>query len=157
MKTKILTLLLSLIAHSNLLAQESATTTGATGTTVAEIKLDISVVGVKSTKGQLVVLLFDKKAGFPAETEKALTVTKFPATEGTANLQLKVASAGDYAFTVFHDENENTKLETNWIGMPKEGIAVSKDAKGRMGAPKFEDAAIKIEQSQAATVHLKYL
>jgi len=44
---------------------------------------------------------------------------------------------------VFHDENSNGKLDTNFIGMPKEGVRASNDAKGHMGPPKFEAAAFK--------------
>jgi uncharacterized protein (DUF2141 family) len=41
----------------------------------------------------------------------------------------------------FHDENDNGKLDTNWIGIPKEGLASSNNAKGRMGPPKWRDAS----------------
>jgi uncharacterized protein (DUF2141 family) len=48
---------------------------------------------------------------------------------------------GTYSGGAFHDANDNGKLDTNWIGIPKEGVASSNNAKGRMGPPKFKDAA----------------
>ncbi len=47
---------------------------------------------------------------------------------------------GTYALACFHDENGNGKLDTNWLGIPNEGMVASNHAKGRMGPPKFEDA-----------------
>jgi uncharacterized protein (DUF2141 family) len=48
---------------------------------------------------------------------------------------------GTYSGGAFHDANDNGKLDTNWIGIPKEGVASSNNAKGRMGPPKFKDAS----------------
>jgi uncharacterized protein (DUF2141 family) len=48
---------------------------------------------------------------------------------------------GTYAISVFHDENSNGKLDTNFLGIPKEGVGASNDAKGHFGPPKFADAA----------------
>ena len=54
---------------------------------------------------------------------------------------------GDYALKVFHDENENQKLDTNFIGMPKEKFGFSNDAMGRFGPPSFEQARFRFEES----------
>jgi uncharacterized protein (DUF2141 family) len=65
---------------------------------------------------------------------------------------------GTYAMAAFHDENGNGKLDANFLGIPKEGVCASNNAKGRMGPPKFKDAAI---QYQGALVEqqlrVKYL
>jgi len=36
---------------------------------------------------------------------------------------------GTYALVVIHDENMNGKLDTNWVGIPKEGYGFSNDVK----------------------------
>jgi uncharacterized protein (DUF2141 family) len=33
---------------------------------------------------------------------------------------------GDYAISVFHDENSNGKLDRNFMGMPKEGVGIKR-------------------------------
>jgi uncharacterized protein (DUF2141 family) len=35
--------------------------------------------------------------------------------------------SGTYALVVLHDENMNGKLDTNWLGVPKEGYGFSND------------------------------
>ena len=49
--------------------------------------------------------------------------------------------AGTYALVVLHDENMNGKVDTNWIGIPKEGYGFSNDAKASFSAPSFKDAS----------------
>ena len=51
---------------------------------------------------------------------------------------------GNYAISLFHDEDENKELNTNWIGMPKELFGFSNDAKAKMGPPDFIDASFEI-------------
>jgi len=49
---------------------------------------------------------------------------------------------GTYAFAVIHDENMNGKLDTNSLGVPKEGYGFSNDAKTSLGAPSFSAASL---------------
>ena len=47
---------------------------------------------------------------------------------------------GTYGISAFHDENENEKLDTNFVGMPIEDYCASRNARGTFGPPSFEDA-----------------
>ena len=47
---------------------------------------------------------------------------------------------GEYAISIYHDSNDNGDLDTNWIGIPKEPVALSNNAKPRFGPPKYKDA-----------------
>ena len=47
---------------------------------------------------------------------------------------------GTYAVSVYHDENSNDKLDTNFLGIPREGVGASNNAHGHMGPPKFDSA-----------------
>ncbi|MFO0578336.1 MAG: DUF2141 domain-containing protein [Polyangia bacterium] len=60
---------------------------------------------------------------------------------GRAQCVFSNVAPGVYSGGAFHDANDNGKLDTNWIGIPKEGVASSNNAKGRMGPPKFKDAS----------------
>ena len=52
--------------------------------------------------------------------------------------------AGEYAFSIFYDVNNNGKLDTNFIGIPKEPLALSNNAIGKYGPPKYSDAVFKL-------------
>ncbi len=51
----------------------------------------------------------------------------------------------DVALAVVHDENMNGKLDTNLLGIPKEGYGFSNDAKASLGAPTFSAASFPYE------------
>lgn len=52
---------------------------------------------------------------------------------------------GIYALRFFHDENDNGELDTNFIGIPKEGYGFSNDARGIAGPPSFKAASFTVE------------
>ena len=52
---------------------------------------------------------------------------------------------GTYALAVIHDENMNGKLDTNWLGIPKEDYGFSNDAKGLFGAPSYPAASFQYD------------
>jgi uncharacterized protein (DUF2141 family) len=58
-----------------------------------------------------------------------------------ANLVLPV---GEYALSVFYDVNANGELDTSFIGMPKEPIALSNDARAKFGPPRYSDAKFQL-------------
>lgn len=52
--------------------------------------------------------------------------------------------AGIYAISIFHDENDNGKLDTNFIGIPTEPYGFSNNAKGMFGPPDFKDCQVEV-------------
>jgi uncharacterized protein (DUF2141 family) len=43
-----------------------------------------------------------------------------------------------------HDENDNGRLDENFLGFPNEGYGFGNDAQGFFGAPSFDAAAINV-------------
>jgi uncharacterized protein (DUF2141 family) len=110
------------------------------------------VQGIKKLKGQVGILLFDQKEGFPTDPEKALKEALIPVKEGIIQYSFTGLPFGQYAIAIMHDENMNNKLDTNLLGIPKEGTGVSKNVKGMMGAPKYQDAAFMLNQRDQSTI-----
>ncbi len=101
----------------------------------------VEIAGAHSDKGQVLCALFAPDTGFPSKVDRAVAHTHSAITGGSAVCEFHGVAPGRYAVSAFHDENSNGKMDTNFIGMPKEGVAVSNDAKGHMGPPKFDAAA----------------
>lgn len=113
--------------------------------------LGIRVDNVQSSKGQIMVALYDKAAGF---LKRPLREVSVPAKAGSITVVLKDLAPGDYGFAVYHDANGNGRLDTNPMGIPIEPVAFSKDAQGRMGPPSFD--AVKLAVPAAgSTVSVK--
>jgi len=108
--------------------------------------IQIKVSGLKNKSGQLGILIFTSKEGFPSDWQKAYKQILIPVTGDKAEYTFTGLPYGKYAVSVMHDENKNKKLDTNFIGIPKEGYGVSNNATGSMGPPKFEDAAFNLDR-----------
>ena len=55
----------------------------------------------------------------------------------------------------FYDKNGNGKLDTNFLGIPKEPTAMSNNAKGSFGPPKFKDAKFTLTANTTIQVFRK--
>lgn len=64
---------------------------------------------------------------------------------------------GTYAIGVIHDENMNGELDTNLLGVPKEGYGFSNDARALLGAPTFAAASFPYDgRNLELTIELRY-
>lgn len=103
--------------------------------------IHVEVVGLHSDKGQVLCALYSSRDGFPKQSEKALARVTSGIAQKQAVCEFSGIAPGTYAISVFHDENSNGKLDTKFMGIPREGVAASNNAKGHFGPPKFEAAA----------------
>ena len=105
------------------------------------IVIHLEIETLRNDKGQVVCALYSSSDGFPKENDKALAHVNSPIADKHAVCEFVGVAAGTYAVSVFHDENSNGKLDTNLLGIPREGVGASNDAKGHLGPPKFDAAA----------------
>jgi uncharacterized protein (DUF2141 family) len=120
-------------------------------------KLVVEVSGLRSDQGQLLLRLFTSEDGFPTDGSKALRQLKQPIAGRKVRFELSGLALGSYAVACVHDENGDGKLDKNLLGIPKEGVGASNDAKGRMGPPKWQDARFDFKQDGAAIkIHVAY-
>jgi len=70
---------------------------------------------------------FRQKAGRRRRTQSP----RFPVV--TQFCEFPGVAAGTYAVSAFHDENSNGKLDRNFMGIPREGVGASNNAKGHLG------------------------
>ena len=111
--------------------------------------IEVKVTGIKSTNGKLLINLYNSKEGFPAKPELALRNASISPTRADHSKYIfKSLTPGNYAIAVCHDENNNGTCDSNFLGIPKEGVGVSKNAKGVMGPPKFRKAMIELNESE---------
>ncbi|MBC8884551.1 DUF2141 domain-containing protein [Flavobacterium piscinae] len=117
---------------------------------LAQSKLTVNIKGLKNNKGQVVVGLYQGEKNFLRKVYFGKVVS---ISNKEAVVEFDHLPSGEFAISLFHDENGNGKLETGWFGIPKEDYACSNGAKGFMGPPKYSDAKFTINQNK--TINIK--
>jgi uncharacterized protein (DUF2141 family) len=120
--------------------------------------IHVEISGLRNDKGQVLCALFSLADAFPTKPDKAVARLTAKIAERQATCDFTAIALGTYAVSVVHDENSNGKLDRNFIGMPREGVGSSNDAKGHMGPPKFSAAAFRYEGGRLTLkIHVNYL
>lgn len=120
---------------------------------IASSQLTVKVTGLRNAQGQVLISAYDRSEGFPKKPAKALRSARVKIEDGTAVVVFSLPP-GEYAVAAAHDENANNELDTNLVGMPKEGVGVSNNVKGFMGPPKYDDAKFKFT-ANGKTIEIK--
>lgn len=130
LRTLLLAALLSTAASA--LAQESG-------------RVQLEVAGLQGASGDIYISVYDSADKWLGEdvvlTQKVVIAE---ALKGDLVLSELNLPAGNYAFSVFYDANNNGKLDTNFIGIPKEPVALSNNARPKFGPPKYKDAVFAV-------------
>ncbi len=126
-------------------------------TAVKKGNIKVIATNIRNMDGQIGFCLFRNSEGFP-HPEKASLISFVKITGTSCTYTFTNIEAGTYAVCVFHDENSDKTLNTNFLGIPKEGVGVSNNAKGHFGPPKYDDAKFNFNQAeQTITISIQYL
>ena len=129
-----------------------ATRPAAVTAPVAPVRLTVRVVDLRNRAGDLLVGVFATADGFPGNAKRAVGWRVLPA-DGPATATFDLPP-GTYAVGVLHDENRSGSIDTNFLGIPKEGYGVSNNPKPRRRAARFDEATFPLPPGRNATVTL---
>jgi len=120
---------------------------------LAQNQIAIDVHDVPSSKGKISVAVYNTKEGF-LKFDKVFKCDSIVAQKGITRIAIKDLPEGEYALAIFHDENGNDKLDTNWLGIPKEKVAFSKAKMKTFGPPPFKECVFKVVEDTNITISL---
>ncbi|NNC69655.1 MAG: DUF2141 domain-containing protein [Flavobacteriaceae bacterium] len=113
--------------------------------------LTIKFDGIKEAKGTKVyIALYHSEDSF---LKKPLKGTVSEIKNGKAVSTFTNLKPGVYAVSAFYDKNANGKMDTNFLGIPKEPTAMSNNAKSRFGPPKYKDAKFELSQDKKIIIN----
>ena len=114
--------------------------------------LSVRVDGVRNDRGVVLVSLYDQAEGFPRDRDAVLLTQKVVASKGSVHVHFGELAPGEYAIAVLHDENESGDMDSNFIGLPKEGYGFSNDVKPKLKAPSFDDTKFRVDGDETEVV-----
>jgi uncharacterized protein (DUF2141 family) len=119
-------------------------------------QLIVTIQGTRSADGYLYVALFSRPDGFP-DGNYSIQHMKLKAAPEPLTVVFNDVAPGTYAVGTYHDENNNGHLDTDFIGYPKEGYALSNGIRAVFSRPRFIDAAFPVGDKDAqVTLRIKY-
>lgn len=118
-----------------------------------KVKITLDIRGIQKSQGKVYIAAFRKTDPFPSMTGNYKTLivpAKASATEAIMEIP-----ANTYSIAVFHDANNNGKMDKNMFGVPTEIYGFSNNARATFSAPSFEDASFELKQAKKMTIYLK--
>ena len=112
--------------------------------------LTISFVNIGYQDGSLYIGIYNSEKSFLNKRYKQLIVS---VKNGKAKAIFKNLEPGSYAVSSYYDKNKNGKLDTNFLGMPKEPVGFSNNVKINFGPPKFNDAKFIIKKNKSIRIN----
>ncbi len=106
-----------------------------------KVNLQIDMTGFKNNAGVVKVGLYNSEGTFLKTVFKRL---KSEIKDKKAIVTFDDLEKGEYAVSIYHDENQNGIMDTNFMGIPTEDYMASNNTKGFMGPPKYENAKFSI-------------
>jgi uncharacterized protein (DUF2141 family) len=105
--------------------------------------------------GTLKIGIYDEE-GFP-DVGKELHGIGIAIEDSSMTYVFESIPIGTYAIAVFQDKNNDGKLNTNLVGVPKEPYGFSQNSYGKFGAPAFKNVSFEVEEdaSVSLTINVK--
>jgi len=109
--------------------------------------LRVTAEGVKSSAGSIAITLYpDVPSRFLAH-KGSLYVTFVKANAGTTSGCIYLPKTGVYVVALYHDENDNKKIDRTAIGLPAEGYGFSNNPPTLLGLPSFRSVRLNLSRS----------
>lgn len=134
----------------------SAGDVASTSRTSGGFDLTVSVTGLKNDRGKLRYCIAPRGGSFPECSGSGAVSGSAQIAQGKASFVVHGLVRGSYAAAVFHDQNDNNRLDT-MIGIPREGYGFSRNPGFRPRAPRFDEAAIDLSQSTRTEIRVRYI
>lgn len=114
-------------------------------------ELTVIVPNIKSIKGTMKVCLVSSKSDF---LKKCFREQHVGVTESQMNIIFEDLPQGEYAVSIFHDRNNDEKLNTNIVGIPKEPYGFSNNPMVIFGPPNYRRCVFEVNGNKTIKVEL---
>lgn len=140
-KKIVLMVLIQIVCSIFLFAEEAA----------EEKKLTVEITNITSEEGQIILAIYNSSENY--DKRIAFEEVKLKPEMDSVIFETNVPD-GEYLVMLVHDINNNGKLDTSFIGMPKEPVGLSNyDGKGIPG--KFKKHKFSVNENTEIIIPLK--
>jgi uncharacterized protein (DUF2141 family) len=117
--------------------------------------LTINVSGIRNATGGLVACVFRDRQGFPTcQKSRSAIIQRIRISGAVMSLRFSNLPPGSYVASVQHDEDNDGKLKTNFIGIPKEGVGISNNPGG---IPSWGRSVFRMQGDAVIAITMRYI
>lgn len=116
-------------------------------------KLTIKISNIEKVKGEIKIGVFNTHTNFLKEGSAIKNYT-LKVEKNTAVIIITDLPKGEYAISMYHDENSDNECNRNFIGIPKEAYGFSNNIRPRMSAPKYDDCKFLFSENKILNIKL---
>jgi len=116
-------------------------------------QLTIKIGNIGELEGQIRIGVFNTSKDF-LKREAAIKHYYIKVENKNEIIKITDLPKGDYAFSMFHDENSDDEFNLNFLGIPKEPYAFSNNVKPKFSAPSYKSCKFSLKEDQIMEVTL---
>lgn len=110
-------------------------------------EVTLKITETKNKPGRILIAVFNDPKEFP--DKRAFLNKIIPVNIEASGYEVKLdLPEGNYALSVFLDENNNNVLDKNFLGIPKERFGFSNNPPISTGAPGFYDCEVEVKNEK---------
>lgn len=118
-------------------------------------QIDLQITNTESEYGVIRILIFKGSGGFPEERSKAFQALSIPVLKREEKYSIDDLPPGEYALSIFHDEDGDGKMRKNPVGYPLEKYGFSNNPKILFSIPSFEKCAVQIRKGETKLLKIE--
>lgn len=118
--------------------------------------LTLNITNIQQNTGTIRVGIYDPNHGFGTDNDKPTYWKYMVITKAENQVVVFELPRGRYTVAIYHDLNDNNKIDKTFFGIPKEPYGFSNNFRPKFSAPKFEDCAFELSDSpKTLTIKLR--
>ncbi len=115
--------------------------------------LNLTVSNIQNPEGAILIAIYGENGKF-GETEGVVRKVRIPSKVGIVDTVITIEE-GTYAIAVLHDLNGNKKMDTGFMGIPKEAYGCSNNNMSLLGIPKHSKSLFQLKTQEPKSMNIK--
>lgn len=118
-------------------------------------EINIEITNILNKNGDMKIGLYNKAEDF-SKIDKFYKEVIIKISSKTIKYKFTNIPNGTYAIAIFHDENQNGKIDKNILGMPQEGYGFSNNIRPSFRSANFEESKFELNKSKVLSIKMGY-
>ena len=118
--------------------------------------LSVKVTNILNADGKISIGVCSDPNEFAKPNGKVVTGVFEQSQKDELIVKFEGLEDGVYAVSIYHDENNNKILDTNFLGLPSEGYGFSNNLRPMFRGASFEESKFELKGDSEITIQMGY-